>query len=188
MSYRSGYFLAFRSIWNHPAFKNHIERGVWLYMVSNASHKDKELKFMENPVFVKRGELIFPIRKNAKIWKMAYSSMRSFILRLKRKKMIDLRVATTKPDHNHPYNSVSIISITNYDKFQQYDLTPDQYKTTSSALLNNKLINNTNIISSPKDGDKDYKILSEWGQEVIILRNGKKYRKHKWKNVPEIEI
>ena len=56
MRYRAGYFLAFRSIWNHPAFKNHIERGVWLYMVSNASHRDKELKFMEHPVFVKRGE------------------------------------------------------------------------------------------------------------------------------------
>ena len=188
MNYRSGYFLAFRSIWNHPAFKNHIERGVWLYMVSNASHKDKELKFMENPVFVKRGELIFPIRKNAKIWKMAYSSMRSFILRLKRKKMIDVRVATTKPDHNHPYKSVSVISISNYDKFQQYDLTPDQYKTTSSALLSNNLNNKTNIIGSAKDGDKGYKVISEWGHEQIIIRNGKKYRKHKWKDIPEVEI
>tara|TARA_R100000664_G_C2735227_1_gene124821 strand:+ start:388 stop:954 length:567 start_codon:yes stop_codon:yes gene_type:complete len=188
MSYKSGYFLAFRSIWNHPAFKNHIERGVWLYMVSNASHKDKELKFMENPVFVKRGELIFPIRKNAKIWKMAYSSMRSFILRLKRKKMIDVRVATTKPDHNHPYKSVSIISIVNYDKFQQYDLTPDQYKTTSSALLSNNLNNETNIIGSATGGDKGYKVISEWGHEQIIIRNGKKYRKHKWKDIPEVEI
>ena len=114
--------------------------------------------------------------------------MRSFILRLKRKKMIDVRVATTKPHHNHPYRSVSIVSICNYDKFQQFDLTPDQYKTTSSALLSNKLINNTNIIGSAKDGDKDYKILSEWGHEQIILRNGKKYRKHKWKDIPEVEI
>ena len=24
--------------------------------------------------------------------------------------------------------------------------------------------------------------------EMDIIRNGKKYRKHKWKNVPEIEI
>jgi hypothetical protein len=156
-------------------------------MVSNASHKDKELKFMENPVFVKRGELIFPLRKNANIWKMPYSSMRSFILRLKKKKMIDIRVATTKPDHNHPYKSVSVVSIVNYDKFQQYDLTPDQYKTTSSALLNNNLSNETNIIGSAKDVDK-YRVLEEWGEEQIIIRNGKKYRKHKWKDVPEIPI
>jgi hypothetical protein len=67
--------------------------------------------------------------------------------------MIEVRVSTTKPHHNHPYRSVSIISVCNYDKFQQYDLTPDQYKTTSSALLSNKLINNTNI-SPAKDVDK----------------------------------
>ena len=81
---KSGYFLAFRSVWRHPAFKNLIESAIWLYIVSNASHKDKELKFMENPVFVKRSELIFPIRKNASIWKMPYSSMRAFIQRLRR--------------------------------------------------------------------------------------------------------
>ena len=118
---------------------------------------------------------------------MPYSSMRSFILRLKKKKMIDIRVATTKPDHNHPYKSVSVVSIVNYDKFQQYDLTPDQYKTTSSALLNNNLSNETNIIGSAKDGDK-YRVIEEWGEEQIIIRNGKKYRKHKWKDVPEIPI
>ena len=183
---RAGYFLAFRSVWDHPAFKNKIESAIWLYIVSNATHKDKELKFMENPVFVKRGELIFPIRKNASIWKMPYSSMRSFILRLKRKKMIEVRVSTTKPHHNHPYRSVSIISVCNYDKFQQYDLTPDQYKTTSSALLSNKLINNTNI-SPAKNVDK-YRVLEEWGEEQIIIRNGKKYRKHKWKDIPEIPL
>ena len=55
---KSGYFLAFRSVWRHPAFKNLIESAIWLYIVSNASHKDKELKLMENPVVVKRSELI----------------------------------------------------------------------------------------------------------------------------------
>jgi len=188
MSYRSGYFLAFRSIWNHPAFKNHIERGVWLYMVSNASHKDKELKFMENPVFVKRGELIFPLRKNASIWKMPYSSMRSLIQRLKKKKMIEVRVATTRPHHNHPYRSVSIISIVNYDKFQQFDLTPDQLKSTSSALLNNNLSNNTNLIGSAKSGDNGYKVIETWGDEDIVEREGKRYRRHRWKKIPMIPL
>ena len=73
---KAGYFLAFRSVWKHPAFKNVIESALWLYIVSNASHQEKELKFLGNPIFVKRGELIFPLRKNASIWKMPYSSMR----------------------------------------------------------------------------------------------------------------
>ena len=48
--------------------------------------------------------------------------------------------------------------------------------------------NNTNIIGQSKDGDNGYKVISEWGHEQIIIRNGKKYRKHKWKDVPEVEI
>jgi len=55
---KAGYFLAFRSVWKHPAFKNVIESALWLYIVSNASHQEKELKFLGNPIFVKRGELI----------------------------------------------------------------------------------------------------------------------------------
>ncbi len=178
---RSGYFLAFRSVWRHPAFKNVIESAIWLYIVSNATHKDKELKFMENPIFVKRGELIFPIRKNASIWKLPYTTMRLFIHRLKRKKMITTRVATISPHRDHKYKSVTIISVVNYDKFQQYDLTPDQYKTTSDALLSNILSNNTNIIGPPKDVNSGYKVIDTWGDEETVERDGKRYKRHRWK-------
>ena len=183
----SGYFLAFRSVWRHPAFKSIIESAIWLYIVSNASHKDKELKFMENPIFVKRGELIFPLRKNAKIWGITYPRMRLFIQRLKTKKMINIRLATMNPHRDHKYAKVSIISVVNYDKFQQYDLTPNQYKTTTNALLNNKLNNNTNISKDKKDVnsgnnyDGSYKVVSTWGDEDIVEKNGKKYVRHRWK-------
>ncbi len=183
----SGYFLAFRSVWRHPAFKSVIESAIWLYIVSNASHKDKELKFMENPIFVKRGELIFPLRKNAKIWGITYPRMRLFIQRLKTKKMINIRLATMNPHRDHKYAKVSIISVVNYDKFQQYDLTPNQYKTTRNALLNNRLNNNTNISKDKKDVnsgnnyDGSYKVISTWGDEDIVEKNGKKYVRHRWK-------
>ena len=178
---RSGYFLAFRSVWRHPAFKNLIESAIWLYIVSNATHQDKELKFMENPVFVKRGELIFPIRKNASIWKMPYSSMRLFIQRLKRKKMITTRLATINPHRDHKYKSVTIISVVNYDKFQQYDPSEARNMPTSGQLLSNNTYTNISLANVDK---KDYKVISEWGHEQIILKDGKKYRKHKWKNLP----
>ena len=180
---KSGYFLAFRNVWRHPAFKNLIESAIWLYIVSNATHQDKELKFMENPVFVKRGELIFPIRKNASIWKMPYSSMRLFIQRLKRKKMITTRLATINPHRDHKYKSVTIISVVNYDKFQQYDPSETRKMPTSGQLLSNNTNTYTNISLANVD-KKDYKVISEWGHEQIILKNGKKYKKHKWKNLP----
>ena len=180
---KSGYFLAFRNVWRHPAFKNLIESAIWLYIVSNATHQDKELKFMENPVFVKRGELIFPIRKNASIWKMPYSSMRLFIQRLKRKKMITTRLATINPHRDHKYKSVTIISVVNYDKFQQYDPSEARKMPTSEQLLSNNTNTYTNISLANVD-KKDYKVISEWGHEQIILKDGKKYKKHKWKNLP----
>ena len=96
--------------------------------------------------------------------------------------MITTRIATMQPHNNHKYKSVTIISVSNYDKFQQYDLTPDQYKTTSHALLNNKLNNNTKLLGQAKVVNSEDKIVGTWGEYNEIIRNGKKYLVHKWKN------
>ena len=82
MSRKSGYFICYRNIWQHPVFKNLLQASAWIYMISSASHQDKELRFLDNKIFVRRGELIFPLRVNAKRFKMSYSEMRTFILRL----------------------------------------------------------------------------------------------------------
>jgi hypothetical protein len=142
---------------------------------------------MENPVFVRRGELIFPIRKNASIWKMPYSSMRLFIQRLKRKRMITTRLATINPHRDHKYKSVTVISVVNYDKFQQYDPNGNRIMPTTSQLLSNN--NNTQTNISLANVDKlEYKVISEWGHEQIILKDGKKFKKHKWKKIPLEQI
>ena len=61
MSRRRGYFLVYRDVWKHPVFKNLIEASIWLYMISSASHKPRTLMFVDNPINVNVGELIFPI-------------------------------------------------------------------------------------------------------------------------------
>ena len=118
MSRRRGYFLVYRDVWKHPVFKNLIEASIWLYMISSASHKPRTLMFVDNPINVNVGELIFPIRKNAKIWNISYSSLRTFLVRLKRRKMITIRVIRTQPTPNHRFNSVSVINVCNYSRFQ----------------------------------------------------------------------
>tara|TARA_R100000426_G_C4755118_1_gene84929 strand:+ start:121 stop:579 length:459 start_codon:yes stop_codon:yes gene_type:complete len=152
-------------------------------MVSNASHSNRELRFIDNKIYVKRGELIFPLRKNAAIWKMPYSTMRSFIQRLKKKRMIDVRVTKCKPHDNHPYASVSIISISNYDKFQAQVSGDNHLLTTNNAILNNYNNKLTNI----SNGYTKDKIVGNWGQYHIIIKDGKKWLKHKWKDeiIPE---
>ena len=109
--------------------------------------------------------------------------MRLFIQRLKRKKMITTRLATINPHRDHKYKSVTIISVVNYDKFQQYDPSEAHKMPTSGQLLSNNTNTYTNISLANVD-KKDYKVISEWGHEQIILKDGKKYKKHKWKNLP----
>ena len=77
MSRKSGYFICYRNIWQHPVFKNLLQASCWIYMISSASHQDKNLRFLENTIFVRRGELIMPLRVNAKRFKMTYSEMRT---------------------------------------------------------------------------------------------------------------
>ncbi len=190
MSRKSGYFICYRNIWQHPVFKNLLQASCWIYMISSASHQDKNLRFLENTIFVRRGELIMPLRVNAKRFKMTYSEMRTFILRLVRRKMITTRVAHLQPTSNHKNRKVTIINVINYDKFQYVD---NQQSHTNHISQQGLIHNNTNThtnIGSSKDKvvNSGEKVLSEWGQYNIISKDGKKYKKHKWKNEPLEEV
>ena len=188
MSRKSGYFIVYRNIWKHPVFKNLIESAIWLYMISSASHQDKTLNFLDNRIFVKRNELIFPLRKNATFWKITYSEMRTFILRLKRRGMITTRLAQLIPTSNHPRRNITIISIINYDKFQYVD-NEQPASNQLSPLTNTQGINKQITNSSNKNVNKISKEYEQIGTEdhYVILRkksDGKKYLKHKWKDEP----
>ena len=190
MSRKSGYFICYRNIWQHPVFKNLLQASCWIYMISSASHQDKNLRFLENTIFVRRGEMIMPLRVTAKRFKMTYSEMRTFILRLVRRGMITTRLHQLSPTSNHPSRKVTLISIVNYDKFQYVD----NQQPAPNHLSQQGLIKHTNkqLLNSRSSKDKvvnsGEKVLSEWGQYNIILKDGKKYKKHKWKNEPLEEV
>ena len=182
----SGYFLVWRKIWKSPVFKNLKQCAIWIYMISQATHRDKTLNFLDNKIFVKKAELIFPLRKNAEIWGITYSEMRTFIKRLKNRKMINVRIHHLLPTANHPSRKVSIIECLNYDKYQyleeqqppQHQLSPD-----TNTLNTKKSIS----IGSTKDVNSGYKTIGEWGHYTILEKDGKKYQKHKFKKEPIVE-
>ena len=186
MSRKSGYFICYRNIWQHPVFKNLLQASCWIYMISSASHQDKNLRFLENTIFVRRGELIMPLRVNAKRFKMTYSEMRTFILRLVRRKMITTRVAHLQPTSNHKNRKVTIINVINYDKFQYVDKEQPHTDHISQQGLNNK--SNTQLLNIGSSKDKvvnnGYKAVGDWGHYTILEKDGKKYKKHKWKDEP----
>ena len=185
MSRKSGYFICYRNIWQHPVFKNLLQASCWIYMISSASHQDKNLRFLDNTIFVRRGELIMPLRVNAKRFKMTYSEMRTFILRLVRRGMITTRVAQLQPTNDHKNRKVTIISVVNYDKFQYVDKEQPHTDHISQQGLNN---NNTQILNSRSSKDKyvdnGFKKVGDFGEYHILLKDNKKWLKHKWKDEP----
>ena len=186
MSRKSGYFLVYRDIWKNPVFKNLLQASCWIYFISSASHQDKELRFLDNKIFVRRGEMIMPLRVTAKRFGMTYSEMRSFILRLVRRKMITTRTAQLQPTNNHKNRKVTLISLVNYDKYQYVE----NQKPLTNHLQQEVLINKINTqetnsrLSKDKIVNDGYKTISDWGEYKILQKNGKKYLKHKWKNEP----
>ena len=186
MSKKSGYFICYRSIFQDSTFKNLLQASCWIYMISSASHQDKNLKFLENSIFVRRGEMIMPLRITAKRFAMSYSEMRTFILRLVRKKMIGTRVHQLQPTSNHPSRKVTIINLLNYNKYQYLDEQQPPLNHLSPEVLNNNT--NTHILNIKFSKDKGVNsgdnIIGSEGSYNILLLKGKKYLKHKFKQEP----
>src|SRR5210317_409783 len=178
-SKKSGYFICYRSIFQDSTFKNLLQASCWIYMISSASHQDKNLRFLDNSIFVRRGEMIMPLRITAKRFAMSYSEMRTFILRLVRKKMISTRVHQLQPTSNHPNRKVTIINLLNYDKYQYVDSEQPPHNHLSQQVLNNNT--NTHILNTVvKKSSKDEIIYTgdSYGNYKKILKNGKVYYKH----------
>ena len=186
MAKRSGYFLVYRDIWRNPVFKNLLQCSCWIYFISSASHQERTLKFLDNEIFVRRGEMIMPLRVTAKRFGMTYSEMRSFILRLVRRKMITTRTAQLNHCGNHKNRRVTLISLINYDKYQYVDSEqPVTAQSSQEVLINYNNTQETNSKSSKDKGvNNSYKNIGDWGEYTILLKDNKKYLKHKWKDEP----
>ena len=186
MAKKRGYFILYRDIYSNPIFKNLLQASCWIYFISSASHKDVTLRFLDSEIFIKRGEAIMPLRVTAKRFGMTYSEMRSFILRLVRRKMIGTRTAQLQPSNNHPSRKVTIISLKNYDLYQYVDNEQPPIAQLSQQVSIHKY--NTHISNTRSSKDQDvnngYKTIGEWGHYTILEKDGKKYKKHRLKNEP----
>jgi hypothetical protein len=123
-----------------------------------------------------------PLRITAKRFGMSYSEMRTFILRLVRKKMIGTRLHHLNPTSNHPSRKVTIINLINYDKYQYVETEQPPHNHLSQQVLNNN--SNTQVLNTRSSKDKVDKIIGTEGMYNILLRDGKKYLKHKFKDEP----
>ena len=112
---------------------------------------------------------------------MTYSEMRTFILRLVRRKMITTRTAQLQPTSNHKNRKVTLISIVNYDKFQYVDKEQPHTDHLSQQVLNNRLNNNKlNTVKNKSSNGITY-LGDEFGEYAKVKIKGKIKWKHKFK-------
>ena len=119
-----------------------------------------------------------PLRVTAKRFGMSYSEMRTFILRLVRRKMITTRTAQLQPTSNHKNRKVTIINVINYDKFQYVDKQQSLTDRISQQVLNNNT-NKHKLISRSSNGITY--LGDEFGEYAKVKIKGKIKWKHKFK-------
>ena len=127
-----------------------------------------------------------PLRVTAKRFGMTYSEMRSFIQRLVRRRMITTRTTQLIPNQTHPSRKVSIINLVNYDLYQYVDNEQPAYNHLSQQVSIHKYNTHISNTRSSKDDNVNngYKKIGEEGHYLILLKDSKKYLKHKWKDEP----
>ena len=105
-----GTFNVSRSIWQHPEFKpeQFSEREAFLWLVSEASWKDRTARAGRVVVDLKRGQLCASIRFMADAWQWSKSRVDRFLKRLENRDMLVLESGTGQ----------ITITLCNYETFQ----------------------------------------------------------------------
>lgn len=99
-----------RGLFEHDLFKNEpfTEREAWMWMIMEAAWKPRT-KRVGNGVFqLERGQLVSSVRFMAEAWKWSKSRVDRYLNRVSEMKMICVKSGT----------AASVITICNYDKFQ----------------------------------------------------------------------
>jgi len=108
MKNNSGYALVHRSLWEHPAFRNWAEAGLFAWMVSQAAWKATRVRYKERVIHLKRGQLVISVRDLAASFERSKSGTHRLLKRLESETVIGTDSGT----------GVIVVTICNYDKYQ----------------------------------------------------------------------
>jgi len=104
-----GYVAIPRELFDDPRFKAepYTERLAFMWLVAEASWRDRQVRNLGPSIDLKRGELMCSNRYMAKAWRWSEARVRRFIARLQIDALIDAR----------PTQIATHITIRNYDQF-----------------------------------------------------------------------
>ncbi len=108
-----------REALDHVLFKGHPDRFyAWFWLVANAAWRPTRVRIKGETVTLERGELSFSVRFLAENWKWSKSKVDRFIADLREEGMISTRSKNGTANENKPGQGQSIITICNYNKYQ----------------------------------------------------------------------
>ena len=162
----SGWIKVYRSIFDDEWYfsEKFTREQAWIDLLLLAEYKPKVFMIRNNKVHLERGQLAISIRNLSERWKWGINKVQSFIKELEELERID-----TQKSH-----LVNIISICNYDIYQEYNpLTDTQTDTQTDTPLrnikNNKEYNKeaNASTSSCDDSAIDFnKLMSYWNDKM----------------------
>lgn len=126
----SGGVIISRALFDHPAFKAEpfTEREAWLWLIMEASWKSRIKRVGNTVATAERGQLVTSVRFAATAWNWTPAKAQRFLKRLEKMEMICSETDT----------GVNIITICNYDKFQQSS------KASDTAAIQQRYSSDTN--------------------------------------------
>ena len=106
----SGTINVARSLWSDPTFKDSevSQREAWIWLIAEASWKSRTRRFGSFVINLERAQLAVSTRFLAKAWRWSEARVRRYLDKLENQRMIQRGTDA----------GISVITICNYDKFQ----------------------------------------------------------------------
>lgn len=126
---KQGYVSIHRSLqehwlWNEKPFD---KKSAWIDLLLMVNYKDNKIMFDNELIEIRRGERITSIKKLCDRWGWSNTKVRNFLKVLEKDNMISLKIAPQK---------ATVISIVNYNKFQDTNTTKNTTETSQKHYRN----------------------------------------------------
>ena len=134
---KTGYILIYRSMLEtglYPKLRKFTDFEAWVDLLLKSNYKDNRITFDMKFIDILRGQLLTSELKLSIHWMWSRDKVRSFLKMLQRDEMII----------KESFNKYTIITICNYDNYQDITATEKQQKNTKS--YNRKTPNHTQTI------------------------------------------
>lgn len=106
-----GWFRVEDTVFDHPAFRDHAERMLWLKLISQASWRPRAVRYRDRMIALERGQVAMTLRDMAAYAGVSKGKIEKFLKRLENEDMLRTEAKT----------GVNVVTILNYNKYQSPD-------------------------------------------------------------------